>query len=99
MPKSVRNVRVDDELWNAAMQRAKDEGTTNVSEIINRALRDYVAGTLGEDEHFVRVVAALTILFPDAATSTVARHFGVSQAVARGYIDRAIGAGLLPKPH
>lgn len=98
MPKSLRNVRVDDSLWQSAMRRANDNGTT-VSEIINRALRGYVAGETQPDELFLREVAALTVLFADRAVPVVARHFGVSKSVAQGYISRAVDAGLLPKPH
>ena len=36
-----RVVRIDDELWHAAQAKARDNGET-VSEIIRRALREYV---------------------------------------------------------
>lgn len=37
-----RSVRVPDELWAAAMAKAKSEGT-NLSEVIKAYLREYVA--------------------------------------------------------
>lgn len=37
-----RAVRVEDELWEAALAKAEREGTT-VSEVIRKALRRYVA--------------------------------------------------------
>ena len=36
-----RSVRVEDELWNAAMARAAQRGET-VSDVVGRALRRYV---------------------------------------------------------
>lgn len=45
MPESeatpIRTVRVSDELWQAALRKAQDEGA-NVSEVIREALRRYL---------------------------------------------------------
>jgi hypothetical protein len=40
----LRNVRVADELWDAAKERAAENGET-LTEVIVRALRRYVAAT------------------------------------------------------
>lgn len=40
-PTTLRNVRVDDDLWSAAQTRAETEGTT-VSDVIRAALETYV---------------------------------------------------------
>jgi negative regulator of replication initiation len=37
----LRNVGVDDELWDAAMAKAKDRGES-LSEVIRRKLREYL---------------------------------------------------------
>ena len=39
----LRNVRVPDDLWRAAMSKALDRGET-LSEVIRRALEKYVKG-------------------------------------------------------
>ena len=39
----LRNVRVADDLWHAAMSKALDRGE-NLSEVIRRALEKYVKG-------------------------------------------------------
>jgi predicted HicB family RNase H-like nuclease len=39
----LRNVRVADDLWHAAMSKALDRGET-LSEVIRRALEKYVKG-------------------------------------------------------
>ena len=39
----LRNVRVPDDLWDAAMSKALDRGE-NLSEVIRRALEKYVKG-------------------------------------------------------
>ena len=41
MPTPPRSVRVPDELWSAALERAADNGET-VTDVIVRALRRYV---------------------------------------------------------
>lgn len=38
-----RNVRVNDELWEAAREKARDDGIT-ISEVIRQALKDYTKG-------------------------------------------------------
>lgn len=38
----IRGVRVPDRLWNAAKEKADEEGTT-VSDVVNDCLRRYVA--------------------------------------------------------
>jgi predicted HicB family RNase H-like nuclease len=38
---TLRNVRVPDELWDAALARAEDEGT-NVSEVVRELLQEWV---------------------------------------------------------
>jgi hypothetical protein len=43
---TARNIRIDDELWSAAGERAKAEGTNN-SELIRQWLEDYAAGPRG----------------------------------------------------
>lgn len=42
-PNPIRNVRIDDDTWNAALARAQDEGTT-LSALMRTWLSDYVAG-------------------------------------------------------
>jgi predicted DNA binding CopG/RHH family protein len=42
-PTPLRNVRVPDDLWQAAMSKASDRGET-LSEVIRRALEKYVKG-------------------------------------------------------
>lgn len=42
---TLRNFRADDELWQAALEKAEARGET-ISEVCRRALREYVA----EDE-------------------------------------------------
>jgi predicted HicB family RNase H-like nuclease len=42
-PTPLRNVRVADALWQAAMAKALDRGE-NLSEVIRRALEKYVKG-------------------------------------------------------
>ena len=39
----LRNVRVPDDLWHAAMSKAADEGET-LSNVLRRALEEYVKG-------------------------------------------------------
>lgn len=39
----LRNVRIDDDLWNAAKERAAENDET-VAQVIRRALREYVKG-------------------------------------------------------
>lgn len=42
-PNPIRNVRIDEETWTAALARAQDEGT-NLSALMRVWLSDYVAG-------------------------------------------------------
>lgn len=42
-PTPLRNVRVPDDLWDAAMSKALDRGES-LSEVIRRALEKYVKG-------------------------------------------------------
>lgn len=42
-PNSIRNVRIDDATWNAAIARAQADGTT-LSALMRGWLSDYVAG-------------------------------------------------------
>lgn len=44
-PTTLRNVRVDEDLWTAAQTRAETENTT-VSDVIRAALEDYVCHLL-----------------------------------------------------
>jgi hypothetical protein len=46
---TLRAVRVPDELWTAALEATAERGET-VSDVIRRALREYVEGEGGGDE-------------------------------------------------
>ncbi|MBD8477559.1 hypothetical protein [Microbacterium sp. CFBP 8794] len=43
-PTPLRNVRISDEIWQAAKDRA-DQNGDNLSDVIRRGLEDYVNGT------------------------------------------------------
>lgn len=43
VPTTLRNFRIDDEIWFAALERAQQENT-NLSELIRGWLSDYAAG-------------------------------------------------------
>lgn len=47
MPTPLRNVRVPEDVWQAAMARAESEGTS-VSAVVVAALRRYAKGARGD---------------------------------------------------
>jgi hypothetical protein len=48
MPTPLRNVRIDDELWQAAQAKVVDEGIPGVSWAIRALLEDWVYGGVTE---------------------------------------------------
>ena len=60
MPMSLHNIRVDDQLWDAAMARAADEDT-KLSVLIRKWLENYVGGIDAAQRQQERIAALTTM--------------------------------------